>query len=130
MRLDGRGVLPGWELEEEESKSERTLALGPAVCLGHGFLIIKLSLKGERGAQGRFLWSYGRVLSPTEEPEQSIYEVAFLRAEAPWDAHGDPRMQPLTPFLEVRVKWKEYCSSLTVTLRGSGMACDFAHGRL
>ena len=67
------GGLPGWELEEEESKSERTLALGPAVCLGHGFLIIKLSLKGELGAQGRFLLSYGRVLSPTKEPEQSIY---------------------------------------------------------
>lgn len=69
MRLDGRGVLPGWELEEEESKSERTLALGPAVCQGHGFLIIKLSLKGELGAQGRFLLSYGRVLSPIQRSQ-------------------------------------------------------------
>lgn len=32
----------GRSLQEEESVSERTLALGPTFCLGHCFLIIKL----------------------------------------------------------------------------------------
>lgn len=45
----------GRSCRERESNSERTLALGPTICLGHCFLIIKLSLKRERGAQGSFL---------------------------------------------------------------------------
>lgn len=68
-----RGHLLGWEPQAEESESKKTLALGPAICLGHCFLIIKLSPEGDLGAQGRFLLSRGKELSLTKEPEMSIY---------------------------------------------------------
>lgn len=68
-----RGHPLGWEPQAEESESKRTLGLGPAICLGHCFLIIKLSPEGDLGAQGRFLLSRGKELSLTKKPETSTY---------------------------------------------------------